>query len=233
MGVAPEQDRMFRARQLAAASVAGGDDTGWFEKLYAEGEAGTSVVPWVLGEPNESLVEWAAGRDGAGPLDGKGQRALVVGCGTGDDAEFLAGLGFTVTGFDIAPTAIAAARRLHPGSAVRYQVADLLDLPAEWSGAFDLVVEIYTVQPLYGEVRARALGALHGPVAPGGTLLVISWATDVDSPGRDPAMMPWPLTRAELGVAAGPLRVRRIEHFMGRVPPLPRWRAEFVRDPGV
>ena len=67
MGVTPEQDRMFRARQLAAASVAGGDDTGWFERLYAEGEAGTSIVPWVLGEPNESLVEWAAGRRRDGP----------------------------------------------------------------------------------------------------------------------------------------------------------------------
>jgi len=88
---------MFRARQLAAASVADGDVTGWFERLYAEGEAGTSVVPWVLGEPNESLVEWAAG------LDGTGLRALVVGCGTGEDAEYLAGLGFAVTGFDIAP----------------------------------------------------------------------------------------------------------------------------------
>jgi SAM-dependent methyltransferase len=229
---------MFRARQLAAAS-AGGDETGWFEQLYAEGEAGTAIVPWVLGEPNESLVEWAAGLDGVsrldgtGRLDGKGKSALVVGCGTGDDAEFLAGLGFAVTGFDIAPTAIAAARRLHPDSTVRYEVADLLDLPAGWSGAFDLVIEIYTVQPLYGEVRARALAALSGPVAPGGTLLVIAWATDDDNPERDPAMMPWPLTRAELDVAAGPLRARRIEQFRGRVPALPRWRAEFVRDPGA
>jgi len=224
---------MFRARQLAAASVAGGDDTGWFEKLYAEGEAGTSVVPWVLGEPNESLVEWAAGPDGTRRLDGRGKRALIVGCGTGDDAEVLAGLGFAVTGFDIAPTAIAAARRLHPDSAVRYQVADLLDLPPEWSGAFDLVVEIYTVQPLFGEARARALAALHGPVAPGGTLLVISWAADDESPERDPAMMPWPLTGAELDAAAGPLRARRIERFTGRVPPLPRWRAEFARGPAA
>lgn len=222
---------MFRARQLAAASAAGGDKTGWFEELYAEGEAGTAIVPWVLGEPNESLVEWAAGLDGTGRLDGQGKSALVVGCGTGDDAEFLAGLGFAVTGFDIAPTAIAAARRLHPGSTVRYEVADLLSLPAEWSGAFDLVVEIYTVQPLYGEVRARALAALRGPVAPGGTLLVIAWATDEDNPVRDPAMMPWPLTPAELDVAAGPLRARRIEQFTGQVPALPRWRAEFVRDP--
>jgi SAM-dependent methyltransferase len=230
---------MFRARQLAAASISGGgDETGWFEKLYAEGEAGASVVPWVVGEPNESLVEWAAGLDGtgqpdgAGQLDGTGKRALVVGCGTGDDAEFLAGLGFAVTAFDIAPTAVAAARRLHPDSAVRYLVADLVDLPADWSGAFDLVVEIYTVQPLYGEVRARALRALPGPVAPGGTLLVISWATEDEDPERDPAMMPWPLTRAELGTAAGPLRASTIERFMGRVPPLPRWRAEFTRDPG-
>jgi SAM-dependent methyltransferase len=223
---------MFRARQLAAAS-AGGDETGWFEQLYAEGEAGTAVVPWVLGEPNESLVEWAAGLDGTGRLDGQGKSALVVGCGTGDDAEFLAGLGFAVTGFDIAPTAIAAARRLHPDSTVRYEVADLLNRPAEWSGAFDLVVEIYTVQPLYGEVRTRALTALSDPVAPGGTLLVIAWATDEDNPERDPAMMPWPLTRAELDVAAGPLRARRIEQFIGRVPALPRWRAEFVRDPGA
>jgi SAM-dependent methyltransferase len=216
---------MFRARQLAAASVADGDVTGWFERLYAEGEAGTAVVPWVLGEPNESLVEWAGG------LEGTGRRALVVGCGTGEDAEYLAGLGFAVTGFDIAPTAIAAARERHPDSAVVYQVADLLNLPAAWSGAFDLVVEIYTVQPLFGEVRVRALASLHGPVAPGGTLLVISWAADADNPERDPAMMPWPLTRAELDAAAGPLRARRIERFMGQVPPLPRWRAEFTRDP--
>lgn len=230
---------MFRARQLAAASATGGDETGWFEQLYAEGEAGTAIVPWVLGEPNESLVEWAAGLDGisrldgTGRLDGRGKSALVVGCGTGDDAEFLAGLGFAVTGFDIAPTAIAAARRRHPDSTVRYEVADLLNLPAGWSGAFDLVVEIYTVQPLYGEVRARALAALPGPVAPGGTLLVIGWATDDDDSERDPAMMPWPLTRAELDAAAGPLRARRIEQFMGHVPALPRWRAEFVRDPEV
>jgi SAM-dependent methyltransferase len=224
---------MSRARQLAASSVADGDGTGWFEKLYAEGEAGTAVVPWVLGAPSESLVEWAAGLDGSDPLDGKGKRALVVGCGTGDDAEFLAGLGFAVTGFDIAPTAIAAARRLHPDSAVRYQVADLLDLPPEWTAAFDLVVEAYTVQPLFGDVRARALAALSGPVAPGGTLLVIAFATDEVNPRRDPATMPWPLTRAELAAAAGPLRVRKIEQFLGTMPALPRWRAEFVRDPAA
>ena len=84
-----------------------------------------------------------------------------------------------------------------------YLAADLLDLPAAWAGGFDLVVEAYTIQPLYGPVRERALAALSGPVAPGGSLLVIARATDEDEPVRDPAMMPWPLTRAELARAGG------------------------------
>ncbi|MCC5670705.1 class I SAM-dependent methyltransferase [Nostoc sp. CHAB 5784] len=36
-----------------------------------------------------------------------GQKALVIGCGLGDDAEAIASLGFEVTAFDISPTAIA------------------------------------------------------------------------------------------------------------------------------
>jgi protein-L-isoaspartate O-methyltransferase len=46
-----------------------------------------------------------------------GKRALVVGCGLGYDAEFLARLGYAVTGFDVAPTAIERAVRENPGSA--------------------------------------------------------------------------------------------------------------------
>jgi hypothetical protein len=41
-----------------------------------------------------------------------------------------------------------------------------------------------------------------------------------------------PLTRAELTVAARPLRTPEIEQFTGDVPALPRWRAEFVRGAG-
>jgi SAM-dependent methyltransferase len=217
---------MDRARQLSAESIAGGDPTGWFERLYTEGEAGQSVVPWILGTTNPVLADWAAG------LSGAGKQALVVGCGTGEDAEFLAGLGFTVTGFDLAPTAIAAARRIHAGSAVTYEVADLLALPAAWAGAFDLVFEAYTVQPLFGPVREAALAALSGPVAPGGTLLVVAFATEDASPERSPAMMPWPLTRAEIDLAGGQLRTASVELLpIGNqpFPHLPHWRAEFHR----
>jgi len=217
---------MSRARQLSAESIAGGDPTGWFERLYTEGEAGESVVPWIQGTTNPVLADWAAG------LSGAGKRALVIGCGTGEDAEFLAGLGFTVTAFDLAPTAIATARRIHAGSAVTYEVADLLALPAAWAGAFDLVFEAYTVQPLFGPVRERALAALSGPVALGGTLLVVAFATEEADPERSPAMMPWPLTRAEVDLAGGDLRAVSVELVpIGNepFPHLPHWRGEFRR----
>ena len=55
--------------------------------------------------------------------------ALVVGCGLGDDAEFIAGLGFSVVAFDISASAIAAAQQRFPQSTVRYRVADLMAAP--------------------------------------------------------------------------------------------------------
>ena len=232
VGIDEEHARMLRARTLAAEAAGAGDETGWFERLYAEAEDGSAVVPWADGDANPHLVEWTvrAVTGGAG-LSGAGRRALVVGCALGYDAEHLAGLGYAVTGFDVAPTAIERAIRENPGTAVEYVTADLLALPAAWTAAFDLVVEIYTVQPLYGPVRERALAALHAPVAPGGTLLVISRATNEENPERDPASMPWPLTRRELDLAGGPLRTVSVEQFMdnGDMPKL-RWRAEFRRD---
>ena len=44
-------------------------------------------------------------------------------------------------------------------------------------------------------------------------------------------MMPWPLTRRELEMAGGPLRVHTIEQFFDdEDPPKLRWIAEFRRD---
>ena len=138
-----------------------------------------------------------------------------------------------MTGFDLAPTAIATAQRIHAGSTVTYEVADLLALPAAWAGAFDFVFEAYTVQPLFGPVREAVLAALSGPVAPGGTLLVVAFATEETSPERSPAMVPWPLTRAEVDLAGGELRAVSVDLVpIGSqpFPSLPHWRGEFRRD---
>ena len=228
--MASDDDVRRRARRLAAQAAASGDPAGWFETLYAEARAGSAVVPWDDARPNPHLTEWATTGAERGII-GPGRRALVVGCGVCDDPGFLAGRGCQVTAFDVSPTAVAEARRRFPGSPVSYQVADLLAPPPGWAGAFDLVAEIYTVQALYGQARAAAIQALPGLVAPGGTLLVIARATDEEDPVRDPAMMPWPLTRRELEAIAGQtLSTRSIEKFLDdEDPPKLRWRAEFTR----
>ena len=167
------------------------EDTAWFERLYAAAEAGEAKVPWNRGGPNPFLAQWVRERG----LAGAGRRALVIGTALGDDAELLASRGFAVTAFDIAPTAIEAARRRFPSSSVDYRVADLLALPEAWRGAFDLVAEAITVQALPLSLRDRAIDAIASTVAVGGTLVVLSGIHDGDGHRDGP---PWPLTQAEL-----------------------------------
>ena len=187
--------------------------------MYAAAEAGGDEPPWDYGAARPQLVEWAAARN----LAGGGRKALVVGCGYGADAEFLASLGFRTTGFDFASTAIAGARRKHPASEVDYLVADVLDLPREWQGNFYLVVESLTVQSMLPEqhlVAARTIAAL---VAPGGTLLVLATAREEHSGMNGP---PWPLTRAEVErFTDGGLVMDRLERIENGA----WWRAELSR----
>jgi len=211
------------ARRLAADSIARGDATGWFETLYAAAEQGETTVPWADLTPNPRLASALAGLTGAG-------RALVVGCGLGDDAEHVASLGFSTVAFDVSPTAIAVARRRFPRSTVEYVTADLLAPPEAWSGAFDLVVEVFTLQVLTGAARRTAFARLARLVAPGGRLLVIARARDEH---EDPGVMPWPLTRAEIeSFQEYGLTRRSITDFVdvehGRPAPVRRWRAWFV-----
>jgi SAM-dependent methyltransferase len=213
-----------QVRRLAAESLAVDDPTGWFERLYRAAEEGEAVVPWDRGAPNRLLVDWA----GAGGLDGRGRRALVVGCGPGDDAEYVSGLGFDTVAFDVAAGAVRAARRRFPDSRVRYLTADLLDPPDGWRAAFDLVVEIQTVQALPDSLRREATARVGQLVAPRGSLIVIAAVRDDDGPVQGP---PWPLTRAEIDAfATGDLRPVRIEDVRDAARSTARrWRAEFRR----
>lgn len=222
------EDWQRRANRLSARAVATGDPTGWFDQLYAAGVAGEVTVPWDRDIPHPLLVEWARARQPSGSGDPP-RRAVIVGAGLGADAEFVAGLGFDTTGFDIAETAVRLARQRHPGSRVRYVPADLLDLPAEWIRAFDLVVEVITVQALPDPPRRSAIANVGRLVAPGGTLIAIEARRDPAEP--DDGMAPWPLTRDEIdGFATDGLTPVRIEEFTSSEPGSGgRWRAEFHR----
>jgi SAM-dependent methyltransferase len=207
--------------RVAREHLRAGDPTGWFEPVYAAvGEAVTDV-PWVDLEPNRHLVAWLR-RDA---VQGEGRRAVVVGCGTGDDAELLREAGFDVVGFDIAPTAVAWATRRFPET--QFRVADLLALPDELLGAFDLVFEAYTLQALPVDVREAAIDGVASLVAPGGTLLVVTFGR---APADEPGRLPWPLTRGELArFGERGLSEKRFEDYRDEVDPeRRRFRVEYV-----
>ena len=70
---------------------------------------------------------------------------LDVGCGYGRIAIPLAVAGFTVSGLDLSPTMIAAARQ-NAASAdvtIEFVVASMTDLPYE-AGSFDVVLCLWT-----------------------------------------------------------------------------------------
>jgi len=216
-----------RTRMLAAESLATGHPTAWFELLYVAAESGEATLPWDRGTPHPLFSEWANDHLGTGGGSSPGN-ALIVGSGLGEDAEFIATFGFDTMAFDVSESAIGAARRRFPESTVRYLTADLLDPPPNWQRAFDLVVEIFTVQALPEPYRRRAIRNVAGLVASGGTLLVIAAARNEDDAVNGP---PWPLTRSEIDTfASDGLEPREIEDVrMPAQPDVRRWRATFHR----
>lgn len=219
-------DWQQRADELAAQAVGDGKPTAWFEQLYAAGRNGSVTMPWDRAAPNPLLAQWADQRllEAAGD-----RRAVVVGAGLGADAAFLAGLGYATTAFDVSPTAVAIAEERLAGPGLTFVTADLFALPPEWDQAFDLVVEIYTVQALPRSVRARATTSVGSLVAPGGTLVAIQVKLRAgQSPDDGP---PWPLTRIDIqAFGYGPLTAVSIEAVPDADNPrVRRWLAEFSR----
>ena len=167
----------------------------FFDAMYQGAAREELTLPWHRDAAHPVLVEWAERRG----VRGAGRRAVIVGCGLGVDAEYIAGLGFATVAFDVSPAAIDLAKKQNPGSPVTYTTADLLNLPTEWLRAFDLVVEIYTAQALPDPPRAAAIAGIGRLVAAGGTLLAVAFVGDEYTNGGLP---PWPLTRAEIDAFA-------------------------------
>jgi SAM-dependent methyltransferase len=213
------------ARRLAAESLARGDATGWFDALYQHAQGNSGAIPWADLCVNPNLATWLEKQ----PLSGLGKRALVVGCGLGDDAEELAELGFRVTAFDVSATAIDWCRRRFPQSRVDYLAADLLHPPDAWRAAFDFVFEAYTLQVLPPEVRGPAIRSIADFLAHAGTLLVIARGRESSD---EPGTMPWPLLKSDLaGFSQHGLATASFEdYFDSENPPARRFRVEFHRD---
>jgi SAM-dependent methyltransferase len=180
-----------KARQLAKDYIAQNKPLDWFEALYVSAAGDETQIAWADMQPNPNLTTWL---DAKQPFT-HGKSALVVGCGLGDDAEHLARLGFSVTAFDISPTAIAWCKKRFDPSTVQYTVHDVLHLPAAWTSGFDFIFEAYTLQVLPEALRPRAMQQIASCLAQDDTLLIVARGRE---PGEDKGTMPWPLTRNEL-----------------------------------
>ena len=129
---------------------------GWFDELYSASDTGGEGVPWASMETHPLFAAWLERRR----LDGKNKSALVVGCGMGDDAIELESFGFDVTAFDVSDAAIGYCKKRFPDSEVNFVQANLFSPPSDWTGKFDFVLEIYTVQavpPAYERTAIRIL----------------------------------------------------------------------------
>lgn len=167
------------------------ETTNWFDQIYERAQGDGHAVPWALLRPRPAFLQWAQQVQ----LQGQGRRALVIGCGLGDDAEELAQRGFQVTAFDFSPKAVAWCKARFPQSTVNYVVADLFAAPLEWQSAFDFVLEIFTIQALPIDKRQATMAAIAGFVASGGELFVFCLGADRPEGRSGP---PWALTRTEL-----------------------------------
>lgn len=143
-------------------------------------------TPWDKGAPAPPLLEWMKNDQVA--ISG---RVLVPGCGVGHDCRAIAQNAATaeVTGIDIAPQAVQRAQDQSSGDQVRYEVADLFNLPPDFHGTFDWVWEHTCFCAIDPGLRNDYVRAVHRALGKKGSLLAVFYLDPYDEdhrPGGNP-----------------------------------------------
>ena len=144
-----------------------------FEKMY-EGQP-----PWDIDGPQPEIVRLAE----EGAIRGV---VLDVGCGTGENALYLAGRGLDVWGIDFIPRAIERAndKARTRGLAVHFQVGDALQLD-RLGRTFDTVIDSGLFHTFSDEERPVFVRGLARAVRPGGVAYLLCFS-DQEPPGEGP-----------------------------------------------
>lgn len=188
------EDIRSRLKQMSDAAASTSDPLSWFEELYSSAQGDDYWIPWSDGSPSPLVVEWAIGKPPG--------RALVVGCGLGEDAVLLDKIGWDVVAFDLSPTAVEWAKKRHEKTDINWVVADLLNPPDEWVSEFELVLEVHILQAIPENIRHDAASKLPLFVAKGGHLVCIG---RFDEDGDSHEGPPWPLKQEFIESIGKPL----------------------------
>jgi SAM-dependent methyltransferase len=145
-----------------------------------------------IGRPQKELVRL----EQSGEIRG---RVLEVGCGTGEDALYLAGLGYPTLGVDIEPGAVEQAKwgARARNTRAEFQVWDALELPG-LHRRFDTVVDTGLFHTLSDAERATLVHGLAAALRPEGTYQMLCFSER--EPGSDG---PRRVTQAEIRAAFG------------------------------
>jgi SAM-dependent methyltransferase len=102
-----------------------------------------------------------------------GARILDVPCGQGRHAHLLAEAGFDVDGLDLSAHLIALAKQRGTAKNLRYRRGDMRRLPANWTGRFDAVLDLFTSFGFFADARddAKVIHEFARVLKPGGVLV--------------------------------------------------------------
>jgi cyclopropane fatty-acyl-phospholipid synthase-like methyltransferase len=152
-----------------------------FEEMY-EG-----VPPWEIDGPQSEIVHLAQHGEIRSPV-------LDVGCGTGENALYLAGLGYEVVGIDVVPTAVekALSKAKKRSLAVTFLVWDALRLQ-ELQRRFNTVIDSGFFHVLPDKKRPVFIKGLASVLDFGGSYLMMCFSEH--EPG---SWGPRRVTRAEI-----------------------------------
>jgi len=108
-----------------------------------------------------------------------GSRVLVIGCGEGRDALFLARLGFDVVATDVADKGLEKAQRLAEGDGCKLQLINLdAHQPHGHLGIFDGMLLMNVMQLLQPDRIAERMAHFQSLTKPGGILSVEVFTID-------------------------------------------------------